>query len=158
MQHATADFYYDGGDDFAPFGNDTGSDLLRNIEEWYRERRAGDKSVTWLRNLIKAWGFDTAYLDCVEQGQIEAIKYTEHYSSSNEVLDQAVIATVFGQFKIAGKADKEIYNMATNAFRRQRHLANLAKEETQWNLYDEYVAKLNIMEADLAEMANKKAR
>lgn len=158
VEHATADFYYDEGDDFAPFGNDTGSDVLRSLEEWYQERRAGEKAASWLRSLIKQWGFNASYLKCVEQSQIEAINYEEHYSNSNEVLDQAVVATVFGQYKIAGQADKEMQDMTFSAFRRQRYVAGQARGEAPWTYYDEYIAKLDIMEADLTEMVNEKAR
>ncbi|MBH8556972.1 hypothetical protein [Hymenobacter negativus] len=159
VEHATADFYYDQGDDFSPFGNDSGNDTLANLEEWYQERTAGAKAATFLRNMIvNEWGFDATYLDVIEPAQLDVMSRDE--LSLNGETDKAVIATAFGQFKIAGQADKAILRMATDAFRRQRHEAEKAtkRENNPWEYAEEFLTRLDIMEADLAAMANKKAR
>ena len=159
VEHATADFYYDGCDDFSPFGNDSGHDTLASLEEWYQERTAGAKAATFLRNLLtNNWGFDAAYLDVTDLKQIDLTSRDEQ--SLNGEIDKAVIATAFGQFKIAGQADKAILQMATDAFRRQRYDAEKAGKckNHPWDYAEQFLARLDIMEADLAAMANKKAR
>ena len=159
VEYATADFYYDVCDDFSPFGNDSGADTLFNLQDWYQERTAGAKAATFLRNLLSnAWGFDAAYLDVTELTQLDAMSRDE--LSLNSEMDRAVIATAFGQFKIAGQADKAILQMAADAFLRQRYEAEKAgKRETHpWEYAEQCLARLDIMETDLAAMANKKAR
>lgn len=157
VEHATADFYYDGGDDFSPFGNDTGHDLLRELEEWYQERGANAKAATWLRQLIEAWGFDAAYLGYATSAELESVNLKEQYL--NDVLDQAVIATILGQYKIAGKADKGMQKMVELAFMRQRYMTELAnKRDDPWKEAELYLSRLAVMEADIAKMDNKKAR
>jgi uncharacterized protein YfeS len=157
VEHATADFYYDSIDEFSPFGNDTGHDVLQDLQEWYQERGAGSKASTWLKQLIVAWGFDTAYLSYTTQKDLEAVDLEAQYL--NDVLDKAVIATVFGQYKIAGKADRAMHKMVADAFIRQRYMTSIANTPNNpWDLADEYLARLNAMERDLASMENKKAR
>lgn len=159
VEHASEEFYFDCTDDFSPFGNDSGSDTLSSLEEWYKERTAGAKAATFLRNLsTNDWGFDASYLDVTDLTQLDAMSRDEQ--SLNSEIDKAVIATAFGQFKIAGQADKAILRMATDAFRRQRFEAEKAgkRESHPWEYAEQFLARLDIMEADLAAMANKKAR
>lgn len=159
VEHATADFYYDVCDDFSPFGNDSGHDTFSSLEEWYQERTAGAKAATFLRNLLtNDWGFNAAYLDVTDLSQLDAMSRDEQ--SLNGEIDKAVIAAAFGQFKIAGQADEAILQMAVNAFRRQRHEAEKAgkRESHPWEYAEQFLARLDIMETDLAAMANKKAR
>ena len=159
VEHATADFYYDACDDFSPFGNDSGHDTLHDLQDWYEERTAGAKAATFLRNLLtNGWGFDATYLEVTDLTQVDAMSRDEQ--SLNGEIDKAVIATAFGQFKIAGQADKAMLRMAADAFRRQRHEANKAakRKSHPWEYAEQFLSRLDIMEADLAAMANKKAR
>jgi uncharacterized protein YfeS len=155
VRHASAEFYYDEGDDFSPFGNDTGNDLLRDLEGWYQERGANEKAATWLRKLVVAWGFDASYLDYATHDKLQLVDLNEQYL--NDVLDRAVIATIFGQYKIAGKADKAMQTMVADAFMRQRYMTALAnKRDDPWKEGDFYLSRLTIMEADLTAMIAKK--
>lgn len=159
MEQASADFYYDCADEFSPFGNDSGNDTLSSLEEWYQERNAGAKAATFLRNLLtNDWEFDAAYLSVSDLTQLDAMSRDEQLL--NGEIDKAIIATAFGQFKIAGQADKAILRMATDAFRRQRYIAEKAgkRESHPWEYAEQFLARLDIMETDLAAMANKKAR
>ncbi|MDO7883752.1 hypothetical protein [Hymenobacter cheonanensis] len=156
--YATADFFYSQGDDFSPFGNDTGNDTLRFLEDWYQERRAGEKAATFLRKMVDEWGFGGPYVLITDPAKFESINWDEKYLT--DTVDQAIISIAFGQFKIAGKADKAIISLAAHAFQRQRYLAEKAKihPTNPWNLADEYLARLSIMECSLDAMVNKKAR
>ncbi|MGI4832247.1 MAG: MolR family transcriptional regulator [Janthinobacterium lividum] len=156
VEHATADFYYNCGDEFSPFGNDSGADTLFNLQDWYNERGANEKALTFLKRQIGAWEFSSAYLTATEAAQLDTI-IVESDGFNNEI-DKAVIATVFGQFKIAGKCDKAMLPIAA-AFQRQRYIAEKARtrELRPWEHAAEYLARLEVMETDLQIMANKKA-
>jgi uncharacterized protein YfeS len=158
VEHATADFYYDCGDEFSPFGNDSGADTLFNLQDWYNERGANEKALTFLKRQIGDWEFSPIYLTITEPNQLDAI-VAETDGFSNEI-DKEVIATVFGQFKIVGKCDKAMLPVVAAAFKRQRYIAEKARtrEQHPWEHAVEYLARLDTMEADLAEMTNKKAR
>ena len=158
VEHATADFYYDCGDEFSPFGNDSGADTLFNLQDWYRERSAGEKALTFLKQQIRDWGFDTDYLAITEPLQLDAVA-AKMEDFTNEI-DKAVVATVFGQFKIAGECDKAMLPIAAAAFWRQRYRAKKAqaRELDPGEQAAEYLARLEILEADLQAMVTKKAR
>jgi uncharacterized protein YfeS len=156
VKYATADFFYSQGDDFSPFGNDTGNDTLRFLEEWYQERRAGEKAATFLRKMLDGWGFGADYLLIKHPSQFGDIDLeNKHFT---DTVDQAIIAIAFGQCKIAGKADKAIISLATETFQRQLYLAEKAgaSEVNPWNLAAEYTERLNVMKLALAEMIIKK--
>jgi uncharacterized protein YfeS len=156
IESATEDFYYSEGDDFSPFGNDTGNDTLRFLEEWYQERRASEKAATFFRKMIDEWGFGTEYLLITDPAHFGSINLDERHFT--DTVDQAIIAIAFGQFKIAGKTDKAIIGLAANAFKRQRYLAEKAKSRVTnpWNLADEYLERLSAMEHTLALMNKKR--
>ena len=158
VEHATADFYYDLGDEFSPFGNDTGADTLFDLEDWYKERKAGEKAVTFLKQQIGTWEIEIDYLTIASAAQLDALEHDNQLLYSE--IDKIIIALAFGQFKIAGKCDKAIPDVVATAFFRQRYVANQAKARVldPWDYADEYLAKLAIMEADFAAMTNKKAR
>jgi uncharacterized protein YfeS len=158
VEHATADFYYSCIDEFSPFGNDSGADTLFNLQDWYNERGANEKALTFLKRQIRDWEFSPAYLTITEPAQLDIIAADS--DSFNDEIDKAVIATVFGQFKIAGKCDKAMLPVAAAAFQRQRYIAEKARIRvpTPWKYANEYLARLEVMEADLAAMVNKKAR
>jgi uncharacterized protein YfeS len=164
VEHARADFYYDLGDEFSPFGNDAGADTLFRLEDWYRESLEdnavmADDVATLLRdylavNLPNMLG----YVDIAERQGMELLDLSkEHFYTD---IDQTIIATAFGQYKIAGMADKQVVNMAVNALSRQRYLADKAgkKSPNLWPLAKTYLQRLEKMSFDLSEMTNKKAR
>ena len=156
VESATEDFYYSEGDDFSPFGNDTGHDTLRFLEEWYQGRRAGEKAATFLRGMINERGFGADYLLITDPAHFNNINLEERYLT--DTVDQAITAIAFGQFKIACKADKAIIGLAANAFQRQHYLAEKAKSHAinPWNLAGEYLERLDAMENALASMNKKR--
>jgi uncharacterized protein YfeS len=158
VEHATADFYYSCIDEFSPFGNDSGADTLFNLQDWYNERGANEKALTFLKRQMGSWEFNPAYLTITEPAQLDII-VAETDGFNNEI-DKAIIATVFGQFKIAGKCDKAMLPIAAAAFKRQRYIAEKARtrESQPWEHATEYLTRLEVMELDLMAMANKKAR
>ena len=158
VEHTTADFYYDSMDEFSPFGSDAGADTLFNLEDWYKERRAGEKAITFLQQQIGTWEIEIDYPAISSAAQLDAIEH-DNQLLYNEI-DKIIIAVAFGQFKIAGKCDKAIPTIVAAAFLRQRYVANRAKARVldPWDYANEYLIKLTTVEADLAAMVNKKAR
>jgi uncharacterized protein YfeS len=158
VEHATADFYYDLADEFSPFGNDAGADTLFNLEDWYKERRAGEKAVTFIKQQIGTWDIDIDYWAITDAAQLDIIEHDSQLLYSE--IDKIIIAVAFGQFKIAGKSDKAMASVAEAAFFRQRHVAERARvrRPEPWDYAEEYLAKLRIMKSDLITMTNKKAR
>jgi uncharacterized protein YfeS len=158
VEHARADFYYDCTDEFSPFGNDAGADALSSLEDWYREREEGENAEQFLQQLISNWGFDLNYLTVTEPDELDAID--SQTQQLNDQIDKAVIATAFGQYKLAGDADKAVLSMAHEAFHRQRYLVEKGQrnDTAPWEYGTQYLSRLHIMEVDLAAMTLKKAR
>ena len=127
---AREDFWYDCADDFSPFGNDTGNDTLRYLEEWLTEYGADANVADFVLNLLhEQWGLDKDYVNIVDAGTISQL----HYSDSlhiNDVQDQAIIAAALGQFKITGEVGDGIRELAMFAFRRQFAIAKAAGTDT----------------------------
>jgi uncharacterized protein YfeS len=164
VEHATADFYYDLGDEFSPFGNDAGADTLFRLEDWYREGIEDNAEMTdkvtilLLDYLAVNLPNIIGYIDVVERQEMELLDLSkEHFYTD---ADQTIVATAFGQYKIAGVADKQVVIMAGNALSRQRYLADKAGQNPKnpWPPATAYLQRLEKMSFDLAAMDNKKAR
>ncbi len=65
---APEDFWYSSIDDYSPFGNYTGNDTLRNLEDCLTENSPDADAAEFVRNMIYAeWGFDNrAYLTLID--------------------------------------------------------------------------------------------
>ncbi len=115
----TEEFYYDCTDEFSPFGNDDGSDTLMSLEDWYRENGNLKKPLKFLKELIEEnWGFETKYMKLV--GKEKILKVQEEEEAMFDVVDRAVIATAFGQYKIEGTIGQELKDLADIAIDRQK--------------------------------------
>ena len=106
--------------------------------------------------MIDDWGFGADYLLIKDSSQFESIDLQNRHFT--DTVDQAVIAIAFGQYKIAGKADKAIVSFAAEAFQRQLYLAEKAgaREINPWDLAAEYIERLNDMQSALTAMTIKK--
>lgn len=47
--------FYDKGDEFAPFGNDSGSDMLGNVQDWYLDGVADDELPRIVMGSLGDW-------------------------------------------------------------------------------------------------------
>lgn len=113
-----APWFYDEGDDFAPFGNDTGHDVLRHLEDWYRGRPR-KKAWSFLRGLLADWELP---IDHVAETRVAIVKRLLAAPAQELVmaqLDQIAIALAFGQCKITGTVDADIHDIAIAASDRQ---------------------------------------
>jgi uncharacterized protein YfeS len=110
IELASADFYYDCTDDFSPFGNDDGHDVLFSLEDWYRDGGRSTKIVQFLNHLLVDWGLGVpknlfrANPDVIESW------LSEDGMNETFLLSEcrACVATAFGQLKITGEVDPKI--------------------------------------------------
>lgn len=116
----TGEFYYDLLDDFSPFGNDTGAETLMELVEFVQENSNDDGILEWMFEYIDNFGFK---YQSKGVSQLEKIEDINQILSEDEFMincmDQAIIATGFGQLKITGKLDKELEKITHKAIERQ---------------------------------------
>lgn len=96
--------FYDQGEHFSPFGNDSGYDALRELEDWYVAGGQDDALPAFVDGLIASWGFGVP--DDVWTAGREAVGARLRDGSLDEVTlsaeAQAQLAIVLGQLKIRG--------------------------------------------------------
>ena len=99
--------FYDKGDEFAPFGNDAGSDMLGSLREWYVGgmtdddlpriviRRLGDWDTEGITDGL--WSGDSEIIDdwFAAWGDSDAAHHVYHETNM-------LIAAAIGQFKVRG--------------------------------------------------------
>lgn len=134
-RYCTADFYYDCGDDYAPFGNDTGFDILCMVEEALRKApnfRGGEFAkhfmkykwqLPYLPPLAKRWETDKELLAQAER-DVDGMQGEEVMLLS----DQTVIAAVLGKLKISGRAEKYELMQLFRSLDRMERMCGLLNE------------------------------
>lgn len=113
-----APWFYACGDDFAPFGNDAGNDLLRHLEDWYRGKPR-TKARSFLRDLLADWGLSSEHLAESRPTVVRRLLADPEQETAMAQLDQIAIALAFGQYKITGKVDADVHAIAIAASDRQ---------------------------------------
>ncbi len=138
----TADFYYDCVDEYSPFGNDDGADMLYHLEDWYREKKLFRNIVKWLFNEIDEMGFQYQSKQCSQILDLETLSMIQEEDEYMLLcMDNSIIAAGFGQLKITGKIDTKLKKITLTAIERQ-----LLLDEG----YDkEYKERLEKMKEDL---------
>jgi uncharacterized protein YfeS len=143
-------FYYDCTDEFSPFGNDDGSDQLYNLEDWYRDNKGEKSIVKWLYKTINSFGFK---ITCEAASKIVDETILDQFEDVDpdflRCMDNTIIATAFGQFKISGQLDVELKELALLALKRQKILQEMEEESEPV-----YLERLAVMENDLLKMDN----
>lgn len=145
VKSMNSDFYYDCMDEFSPFGNDDGADLLYNLEDWYRKRKLTRNILKWMFNQIDEMGFEFQSKGCSE---LLDVKKINEIQEKDEYLilsmDNSIIATGFGQIKITGKIDTQLKAVTLKALDRQL-LINKDDEDSK-----DYVSRIEKMKTDLS--------
>ncbi len=109
-------WFYDCGDDFAPFGNDAGNDLLSHLEDWYRSKPR-KKAWSFLRTLLADWGLPIDHITETRTTIVKRLLADPDQETVMSQLDQIAIA--LGQCKITGNVDADIHEIAIAASDRQ---------------------------------------
>lgn len=172
-------FYFDCMDEFSPFGNDEGAEILYALQDWYKEKKGKGNVLKWLYNRIDGYGFE---YESEWASKILDIEELNSILEEDEFLllcmDEAIIATAFGQYKIEGKIDKSLKLVALTAMERQKILnqqtllsgeIDISKliqvvdgESTRpdengqtTHLTNKYIERLEIMKSDLVKFEEK---
>lgn len=139
------DFYYDCADDFSPFGSDDGNDALRGLQDWYGENKSGRGIVKFMNEFLADWGLDVPWdrirhdLDARTQWLDEDDMHERFFQGEC----RAIVATAFGQLKIAGRIDAELLGLAKAAIADQLWLNARARTKyPNWEYADQEQARL----------------
>lgn len=163
----TAEFYYDCTDEFSPFGNDDGADVLINLEDWYRENGHFKKPMKFLKHYVEHHlGVKSKYIELTEIKKI--LKINEGSEFIFNSIDSVIVATGFGQYKIEGLMHPDLKALVVLALERQKmiirsrlksqetELKNLLEDvEVEYNMkgesgsFQHYIDRLNKMKNDL---------
>ena len=124
-------FFWDCTDDFSPNGNDTGADLLEGYCGWLKKHKEGHP-VKFIEALAKRWG------------------YNGPTDMDEETRGEANIALAFADIKLRGCCDAQARQIALDAVKNQRRIAN---EATDWPHRQERLKALYLIEAKLITLA-----
>ncbi|MHA7619654.1 hypothetical protein ACX12M_14140 [Cellulosimicrobium cellulans] len=96
--------FYDEGEDLAPFGNDSGHDALRDLEEWYAADGRDDALPAFVDGLLAAWdlGVPEDVWASGRQGVADRLRGGDVDEAALAAEARAQIAIVLGQLKIRG--------------------------------------------------------
>ena len=134
-------FYYDCGDEEAPFGSDEGHDAFYELEESVRKK----KKINFFdfpRVIIEEiWEMDylTPDLKQVDEELKAQTKLSFNGLPGEQIIlqsDQVILAVTFGQAKITGRIDKNLLELALKSLNRidrlNRLIWNWDKEEATY--------------------------
>ena len=125
--HFTDEFYYDCGDEEAPFGSDEGSDTLAHMAEELRKNKALD-FASFPKKLIEV-DWEMSYLPATDISR-EAVEQLAKEDEMNMTQsDMVTYAAAFAQIKITGQLDAVLKEAALNAMKR----IEIAAEILEWN-------------------------
>ena len=124
VQYLTDGFYYDCGNEEAPFGSDEGSDSLYELAQAFRKNLELDTLLFPEKLICEYWDMDylPPQIDQTAESIAELCKQqeTEVYQS-----DKVIIATAFGSIKITGRLKLELQQLTLLAIQRLDVLAQL---------------------------------
>jgi uncharacterized protein YfeS len=129
VELAPEDFYYDGCDDFSPFGNDDGHDTLSDLQDWYRASPKNTKTKRFLKKLLTGWGLNVPE-NMIREDSATVERWLSQARMHETYLQaecRAREATAFGQLKITGQVDADILEEGLTAIRRQLWLNKRAR-------------------------------
>jgi len=128
VSHATADFYYDLGDEFSPFGNDAGADMLFHLQDWFSERSDSENVPNFLLEFLEDnHPGNSNYINLKDSRQLNELDRNRRIYYDD--IDQSIIAAAFGQCKISGVIDIDLFVLADNALSRQKYFTETIEQE-----------------------------
>ena len=146
IKYMKDELYYDCSNNLSPFGNDDGSDLLYSLEEWYQAKGTDEELLQFFFQLFDSYGFALTAATCVEviePAKLEEIAEQEVFMMS--CLNRSMVALCFGQIKITGKINEDVFRLGMFAFERMLLDADEFKhvfEKTRQDLIDFYLDQL----------------
>ena len=113
------EFLWNPIDGNSPFGNDDGADAVYRFYEWRKNNKTVN-TVNFIGELLLEWNYKTYNFQQTDTLEIE--KYTKSSDIGVRMflgIDDAIIATGFGQLILEGKIDKELKELTLIAIERQ---------------------------------------
>jgi uncharacterized protein YfeS len=112
-------FFFSPIEETAPFGSDDGSDTYASFQDW-RKTHPDKSLITFLKNHIDEWGY--AKFDIYETDLEKLKPYLKQDEMSIQYMtgiDQAIVASAFGQLYLEGKIDNDIKELAIISINRE---------------------------------------
>lgn len=145
-------FFYDGVDDFAPFGSDDGNEAFSSLERWYKQKKNGKDIVKFLESFLAGWDLGVPWdsigedLEARTRWLDEDALHVRYFRGEC----RAIVAMAFGQFKIAGFVDAKLLGLAKAAIVDQLWMNARARvKHPDWEYANEEQARLEQMLAVL---------
>jgi uncharacterized protein YfeS len=126
-----SEFYYDCLEEFSPFGNDDGHDMLYHLEDWYKTTGGKGDVIKWLIETINDFGFKyTAepLLQITDPGILAQL--LEEEPSLLGTMDNSIVAAAFGQYRITGELNKELRKIALTALKRKMIVVEISEMDS----------------------------
>jgi uncharacterized protein YfeS len=111
-------FFYDCADEFAPFGSDAGADTLAALEDWFRDARRRTVAA-FVEEMLAGWGMTLPDLRETDEAVVLGWLADDELAVALPEVDQLLIATAFGQYKITGAVDADVRELALAAATRE---------------------------------------
>jgi uncharacterized protein YfeS len=109
-------FFWDASDPCAPFGGETGQEVLEAFRDFRVEDPRG-APLSLLADLLARWEVADASWDVVDEDEVQALGADDELGLL--VRDEAVIALAFAQIIEEGRVDPEVRRRALLAITRQ---------------------------------------
>ena len=131
------DFFYSCTDEFSPFGNDSGNDVLSMLEEYFTEGNWFPIKY-FFDGVVQSWGLPVPkdMKDLTKRKLNNWLAKDEYHETYLFADLQMRIAMAFAELKICGRIDYFIKQQAFLAFKLMRLM----------DLSEEYLERINIME------------
>ena len=140
-KYFTDEFYYDCGDEEAPFGSDEGNDALYELQEAIQKKKKINFFDFPKVIIEKIWEMDYLSPDVekTDEELKEQAKTKYNGLLGDQIIlqsDQVILAVTFGQAKITGKIDSALLELALKSLTRMDRLNRLIwnwdKEESTY--------------------------
>jgi uncharacterized protein YfeS len=124
--------FYDGNDEFAPFGNDHGSDILGALEDWYTTGGQDDDVPQFLIDTLAGYGYPpSAHLWSADSDTARAwARAAGDDDYFVQATAQTALGVAVGQFKIRGHVTSAVRRIGWQAVTLQR--ADLEDASTRY--------------------------
>ena len=112
-------FFFDVIEETAPFGSDDGSDAYASFSDW-RKNHPSESPLNFLKQQINEWGYPKFDIEETELEKLKSyLKDDEMNIQFMKGIDQAIVATAFGQLYLEGTVDNDIKELAKKSIYRE---------------------------------------
>jgi uncharacterized protein YfeS len=115
----TDSFFFSPIEETAPFGSDDGSDTYASFQDW-RKTHSNESIITFLKEHIDYWGYPKFDIEETDLEKLKPyLKQDEMNIQYMKGIDQAIVASAFGQLYLEGKIDEDIKKLAIISINRE---------------------------------------